>query len=239
MRSESRFVVYSALVLAYRAAVLASSNLDVLAVLTNLVGLAFLAAALFTFFSRRLPHAALAAAYLLASALHWGGYWVAGEREVASVVAYLLVSGVLAHALLLELAIAITRGSPSRRARLALYTLPGLCALLGLVSPFASQAIPPFLVAHTVQTNLYAAIALILLVASRERVPRLLGLSLLVAWLPYVLAQIADMARGPVDLFGRGLEPLTLIFLAIPLGFALVQLLGSPGQGVREGAPAA
>lgn len=239
MRAETRFVAYAGLVLAYRVAVLATSGFGVLDVLANLLGLAFLSAALFTFFSRRLPHASTAAAYLLASALHWGGHWVAGGREVASVVAYMLISGVLAHALLLELAIALARAPASRRTRLALWALPALCFLLGLASPLASEAIPLFLVAHAVQTNLYAGLAvLLLLFGARRRVARWLGLSLLVAWVPYLAARILDLTRGPVDLFGQGLEPVNLVFVAIPLGFALAQL-GRGTQGVGEAAPSA
>ncbi|MEE9253927.1 MAG: hypothetical protein V3U43_03260 [Pseudomonadales bacterium] len=225
--SRGLFIVTAVLVLGYRALVVSMLEpTDVFELLLNLMGLTFLGAAIYTYIVQRLAHSGLAAGYLAMGALHWGGYYVFGEGQVASVIAYLVFSGVIGETLLLNFALMLTRGPLGVAARSFIYVLPALCIIVGIWAMFAAGMIDYFLVAHTVQSNLYALAAIVfLLIAWGRPHARGLGLALLVGALPYVAAEAAVALVGPIDLLGRGIEPVNLFFVVGPLGFVLVQMM--------------
>ena len=225
--SRGLFIGTAVLVLGYRMLVVSTLEpTDVFELLLNLMGLTFLGAAIYTYWVQRLAHAGLAAGYLAMGALHWGGYYVFGGGQVASVIVYLVLSGVIAEMLFLDFALMLTRGPVTMAARSRIYVLPGLCILLGIWAIIAPGMVDYFLVAHSVQSNLYALAAVVfLLIAWGRPHARGLGLAVLAGALPYVGAEAAVALAGPIDLLGRGIEPVNLFFVVGPLGFILVQVM--------------
>jgi hypothetical protein len=135
---------------------------------------------------------------------------------------YLTFSGVIAQTLLLDFALNLTRGPLRLAARSGIYVLPAFCIAIGGWATFVPSMIDYFVLAHAVQTNLFALAAVIFLLVGWGRPhARILGLTVLAGALPYVLAVAADALFGPIDLLGRGVEPMNLFFVLIPVGFVL------------------
>lgn len=222
--ANAAFIAIAALVLGYRVlVVVALEPFSWLDLLLNGMGLVYLAASLYVYLApRHVAHAGLAAGYLLMGALHWGGYVVFGDDPVASVVVYLTFSGVVAQTLLLDFALNLTRGPFGLAPRSGIYVLPGLCVVIGAWAIVARSMVDYFVLAHAVQTNLFALAAVIFLLVGWGRPhARILGLAVLMGALPYVLAVVADALFGPIDVLGRGVEPMNLFFVLIPVGFVL------------------
>ena len=139
-------------------------------------------------------------------------------QQTASIVFYLLVSGALAHAFLLHFALSVSRGEVNLWQRTLIYGPVALAGLLGSGLALSLYGPDSFMAVHVVQDNLYAVLALLVLLAQPGQ-PRWFGAALVAGWLPPLLTATI----GTVDIAGRGPEPANVLYVAIPIGFALVQ----------------
>lgn len=142
----------------------------------------------------------------------------AGDNRTANCIDRFLLAGALAHAFLLHFALSVSRWEVKLWQRTLIYGPVALAGLLGSGLALSLYGPDSFMAVHVVQDNLYAVLALLVLLAQPGQ-PRRFGVALVTGWLPPLL--IATI--GTVDITGRGPEPANVLYVAIPIGFALVQ----------------
>lgn len=214
-------LILAVAILAYRSLSLWQASDVGFALLMNGVGVTFLAVGLITIFAGQFAGNRLAGAYLICQSIHWGGPVIQGS-EIASVALYILLSGVLAVALLLHFSIVTYRGKAKAWHRAVVYVPVLLASFVALGATLSLYSAQNFMAYHVVQDNLYALIALVILLRCSGP-PRMFGYVLLAAWLPPILLEVMNGLFGPISIAGRGIEPINVLYIVIPLGFLLVQ----------------
>ncbi len=208
---------------AYRATSLWQAEDLKFSVVLNLVGLCFLSAGVYFWLYGRFSAHKIAAIFLILQALHWGGPVIIGSR-LASLVIYLLLSGVLAETCLLHLAVVFKSGSVSHRLMGFIYGPFAITVLIGLAVILSLLAPEQFLMAHGL-IGIVIALATLTLLLTGDGLSRWFAVSLLIAWIPTTFAPLVASALGEIDIAGRGSEPLNVFFVAIPIGFVLAERL--------------
>ena len=175
----------------------------------------------------------LFACFCICFGLHWGGplELATGPLRTTLLLFYLLISGVLGATLLLHFALVFPRGwrAGTSLVFLRILYLPMVVAtVLGVpavVSPSESglrtTARGGFLLLHTLVSNLYSIVALVLFVvllfgrsmnSIQKRYVGLMIAGMLAAWLPYILASSAGVENA---------DPWNLTVVALPLSFTI------------------
>jgi hypothetical protein len=212
-----------------------SPGLDAVKVLLAVVGLIFVGCGLVVL--RRKPgrDTMLFAGFCLCAGLHWGGplELPAGDLRTGLLFFYLLISSLLGEALFLHFALSFpreTRAAGSKVVRALLYGPVVGGIVLAVLAVRASEASAVqvasqngFLVLHTVVSNLFPALVLVLYVIHllRQGLPRaekpfvgLMVIGMLVAWSPYLVASAA----------GWETDSWNLAMVALPIAFAIAIL---------------
>jgi len=201
-------------------------------VLLALVGLTFVVSGLLVLKERPSRPRLLFAGFCLCAGLHWGGPLepAPGPLRTSLLFFYLLVSSLVGEALFLHFALLFPKRTNAGDSRLVRYFLYGplvagtLLAILAVIGSKGSgtQAAGQtgFLMLHTVISNLFPALVLLLYVsyvARRKVTPierphvALMVAGMLIAWLPYLAASVA----------GWEPDPWNLSMVALPVAFAI------------------
>jgi len=197
---------------AYRLAALVEvvqEKADYIAWSMNGLGLAFLAAAIYT--AARLPPRYLVVAlYFLLQAVHWGGSLEGYLPAPYPLLIYLLVGSITASTLLLHFALDMANVSLPRW----LVYLPSLLMLgaLAAVTWLDAEILQGVVgLCMLVAAGLYPLAATVLLLRYVWGTP--IRTAVLLWLLPVIVATLAAVLPG-VDVAGHGYEPLNLLYIA-------------------------
>ena len=204
----------------------------VIQTLLAILGLVFVACGLLVFW--RIPSRAslLFAGFCICSGLHWGGPLdlPLGQLRTGLILFYILVSGFLGSTLLLQFTLCFPqkyRVADKKNLIRSLYApliVATLLAALYLVLPPASSVRVTtqglFMLLHEIVSNLFAVIALVLVVSRmlrsdrtgpRKRYMVLMVAGMLTAWLPYLVAASVGVET----------DPWNLMMVALPISFTV------------------
>ena len=197
--------------LVYRLSVIESliSEPDILAMLMNMLGLAFYCAAIYVFASLPKTYRVLVLYFLLAS-MHWGGPELRYIPPPYGLLIYLLVSSITSSILLLYFALDVA----DIRLRRSLLFVPAWAMLVVIgILPFGFDSIlePAVEICMLIATGIFPVAAVILLLKYVWPTPLRVVIFL---WLsPIIIATIGAMVPG-LDLFNSGYEPLNVLYVA-------------------------
>ena len=220
----------TALVLVYRQDAIDDSL--TLQTLLTILGMVFVACGLLVF--RRIPSRAslLFAGFCICSGLHWGGPLdlPPGQLRTGLILFYILVSGFLGSTLLLQFTLCFPqkyrvadKNNLSRFLYAPVIVATVLAAVYLLLPPASGVRITThglFMLLHEIVSNLFAVIALALVVSRilrsdstqlRKRYTVLMVVGMLTAWVPYLIA-----ASVGVDT-----DAWNLTMVALPISFAV------------------
>jgi hypothetical protein len=221
---------FSSLVLGtllYRAAVVATAAPEImpLTLLMTGVGFVFLVAAVVVWRRRPFVDNGLAVLFLLASALHWGGYLAPEPLQEPLIVSYLLVSSVFAHWVLLLFALRERGTVLGRRWQLGIAALPAACLLSGAIAMLETDVLQTFSFLQSLQSDLYVLASLVVLLTAKTRPGRFAAYGTAGAYAVYLAVALIDASVG-IEIGPYGAEPLNAVYVAIALGFAAAGFAG-------------
>ncbi len=202
----------------------------------SLMGLVFLGCGTVVLYRLKSKRSGVFCLYAFCAAIHWGGPVAVGSdgAQMAVWLLYFLVSAMLAEAAFLHFTLVFPEPwgwGPRHSTRFALYSPVALGVLVGGITLASAPGAAAdgwsekFFILEGVQTNLFALVALIILVVRYVRAapqdgPRpITGLLAFAGWisvLPWALA--TALASAGVAVPG-GAEVYTLFFTLLPLAF--------------------